>query len=85
MSVPSDFPNSYVVVPALSHALAGPSELRFGAVQVPSTEELTRRCCSGFPGALASPLALLTHPARSTETVARTTKWTENRGFISSL
>ena len=73
--VPSDFPNSKVVVPALSQALAGPSELKAGAVHVPSAEEVTRRSFRGFPAEAASPEAALLHPARSRATAARTVKW----------
>jgi hypothetical protein len=59
-------------VPALSHALAGPSDVRAGALHGPSTEEVTRRSCNGVPGEpLPLPVALL-HPARRATTAART-------------
>ena len=64
----SDFANSYVVTRALSHALAGPSELRAGALHAPPTEDTTRRSCNDFPGKAAAPITAV---ARSPGVVTR--------------
>ena len=77
-----------MVALALSHALAGPSEVRAGALHVSSAEEVTRRSCRGFPDepvSPVSPVAVLLHPARMSAKAARTVGREINRAFVSSL
>src|SRR5665811_1012573 len=62
-----------MVVPALSHALPGPSDVRGGALHGPSAEDVTRRSCSGGVGEPPSPLAAL-HPATMDATETRTVR-----------
>jgi len=69
-------------VPDLSHALAGSYDDRAGSLHLPCTEEITRRSCSGFPGDLVLPVAVLLHPARRIATAAKTAKRTSRQALI---
>ena len=71
-------------MPALSHALPGPSDVRGGALHGPSAEDVTIRSCSGGIGEPPSPLAAL-HPATMDATATATVRRAKDRVRMSSV